>query len=124
MNFTFRSGRLLCAAALLAVPSVGLAQDNATNAAINATEVTNTTTADPALNDSMAADAATSDSFNTAAPMDDPTLANDMALANTVEPERDDNDFPWGLLGLLGLAGLLGRKKNDGDIHVDARRDS
>lgn len=37
----------------------------------------------------------------------------------------DDNDFPWGLLGLLGLAGLLGRKKsNDRDIHVDARRDT
>lgn len=38
----------------------------------------------------------------------------------TIERE-DDNDFPWGLLGLLGLAGLLGRKKHDSDIHVDAR---
>jgi hypothetical protein len=48
---------------------------------------------------------------------------------NTVtrEVEREDNDFPWGLLGLLGLAGLLGgRKKRDDarDIHVDARRDN
>jgi LPXTG-motif cell wall-anchored protein len=35
--------------------------------------------------------------------------------------EREDNDFPWGLLGLLGLAGLLGRKKKEADVHVDAR---
>ena len=27
--------------------------------------------------------------------------------------EREDRDFPWGLLGLLGLAGLLGRKRDD-----------
>jgi hypothetical protein len=39
------------------------------------------------------------------------------------EREDDDNDFPWGLLGLVGLAGLLGRKRNERDIHVDARRD-
>lgn len=38
--------------------------------------------------------------------------------------EREDNDFPWGLLGLLGLAGLLGRKKKDADIHVDARHNT
>jgi MYXO-CTERM domain-containing protein len=36
--------------------------------------------------------------------------------------EEDDNDFPWGLLGLLGLAGLLGRKRQERDIHVDARK--
>ncbi len=35
---------------------------------------------------------------------------------------EDDNDFPWGLLGLLGLAGLLGRKRQERDIHVDARK--
>ena len=39
----------------------------------------------------------------------------------TTQP-REENHFPWGLLGLLGLAGLLGRKKQD-DIHVDARHD-
>lgn len=39
------------------------------------------------------------------------------------EREREDRDFPWGLLGLLGLAGLLGRKRKDNDVHVDARRD-
>ena len=36
--------------------------------------------------------------------------------------DDDDGDFPWGLLGLLGLAGLAGLKRNDRDIHVDARR--
>lgn len=39
--------------------------------------------------------------------------------------EENDDDFPWGLLGLLGLAGLLGlNRKDDRDIHVDARRDT
>ena len=38
--------------------------------------------------------------------------------------EKEDNDFPWGLLGLIGLAGLLGRKRKEADIHVDARRDN
>ena len=46
------------------------------------------------------------------------TTANDVARAQTVQPERDDNDFPWGLLGLLGLAGLLGRKRDD-HVRVD-----
>jgi len=36
----------------------------------------------------------------------------------------DDDGFDWGWLGLLGLAGLLGLKKNDRDVHVDARRDT
>lgn len=30
-----------------------------------------------------------------------------------VDGDRDDDGFPWGLLGLLGLAGLLGLKKPD-----------
>jgi hypothetical protein len=38
--------------------------------------------------------------------------------------EREDDDFDWGWLGLLGLAGLLGLKKNDRNVHVDARRDT
>jgi hypothetical protein len=42
----------------------------------------------------------------------------------TTTVEKDDKDFPWGLLGLLGLAGLIPRKRKDGDIHVDARRDT
>jgi MYXO-CTERM domain-containing protein len=41
----------------------------------------------------------------------------------TVERE-EDNDFPWGLLGLLGLAGLLGGRKKERDIHVDARHNN
>lgn len=42
----------------------------------------------------------------------------------TYEREDDDDGFDWGLLGLLGLAGLLGLKKNERDVHVDARRDT
>ncbi|HEX8444492.1 MAG TPA: WGxxGxxG family protein [Allosphingosinicella sp.] len=33
---------------------------------------------------------------------------------------QEDNDFPWGLLGLLGLAGLIPRKKAP-DVHIDNR---
>jgi len=35
----------------------------------------------------------------------------DPAVTTSVPVEDDDNDFPWGLLGLIGLAGLLGRKR-------------
>lgn len=58
-----------------------------------------------------------------------PTVASAQDNANTVDTsygnpqvEEDDDDFPWGLLGLLGLAGLLGRKRQERDIHVDARK--
>jgi len=119
---TLRNGRVLWAAALLAIPSLASAQDNASSTVTNADAiVANDAMADPALSDPMATDMGAANGMGTTAmPMDD-TLANDMALANTVEPERDDKDFPWGLLGLLGLAGLMGRKKDD--IHVDARTD-
>ena len=54
------------------------------------------------------------------------TADTGMSADPTVMPvERDDdNDFPWGLLGLLGLAGLLGRKR-DTHVHHDTtvRRD-
>jgi MYXO-CTERM domain-containing protein len=43
---------------------------------------------------------------------------------DTTTVQKEDHDFPWGLLGLLGLAGLLGRKRKESDIHVDARRDT
>jgi MYXO-CTERM domain-containing protein len=43
---------------------------------------------------------------------------NSTDTVTTAPVQDDDNDFPWGLLGLLGLAGLLGRKRND-HIHVD-----
>jgi MYXO-CTERM domain-containing protein len=40
-------------------------------------------------------------------------------MAMPVERE-DDNDFPWGLLGLLGLAGLIPRKRTtDNDNRSD-----
>lgn len=42
----------------------------------------------------------------------------------TAVTREEDNDFPWGLLGLLGLAGLLGRKRKEADIHVDARHNN
>lgn len=42
----------------------------------------------------------------------------------TTDNRDDDNDFPWGLLGLFGLAGLLGRKRRDDDVHVDRTADT
>ena len=123
MIFALRNGRVLWAAALLAIPSVASAQGNASGNVTNADAiVTNDAMADPALSDPMATDLGTANGMGTTAMPTDETLANDMALADTVEPERDDKDFPWGLLGLLGLAGLMGRNKRD-DIHVDARTD-
>ena len=94
---------MLVVGSLVALPSAASAQDNTVvgNGSVA------TDTIDPAFNQSVAT--TTTDPFvNEPAPV--PVR------------EEEDNDFPWGLLGLLGLAGLLGRKKND-DIHVDARSD-
>ncbi len=121
MLLNLKHGRVLWAAALLAIPSIAIAQDNASGVANADAAVANSAIADPALNDPMATDMGAANGMGTTAMPIDDTLANDMALADTVEPERDDKDFPWGLLGLLGLAGLMGRKKDD--IHVDARTD-
>jgi len=121
MLITLKHGRVICAAALLAIPSIAISQDNTSNVANADAAVANSTLADPSLNDPMATDMGAANGMGTTAMPMDETLANDMALADTVEPEKDDKDFPWGLLGLLGLAGLMGRKK--GDIHVDARTD-
>ena len=44
-------------------------------------------------------------------------------MTTQTRPVDDDNDFPWGLLGLLGLAGLLGRKR-DNDVHVNRTTNS
>lgn len=85
---------VLVAASFMLLPSAASAQDNTLNAV------------DPVFNDTVATTGT------------DP-LVNDVA---PVPVREDDDDFPWGLLGLLGLAGLLGRKKKD-DIHVDARND-
>jgi MYXO-CTERM domain-containing protein len=35
---------------------------------------------------------------------------------DATQPADDDDDFPWGLLGLAGLAGLLPRKNRDDDV--------
>ena len=98
MSKTCRACRgLLCGAALLALPSLSLAQ--------------NTSTADNVVAE---------DGFT-------PNAADTMAYDNTVTTtdtrEDDDDDFPWGLLGLIGLAGLIPRKHKAADINVDARRD-
>ncbi len=137
---------LVVGAALLAIaPASAIAQSNTTgdtsadtsvtNSTLNGTEVVDplatnvgTTTADPlATNSGGSLDTSGTGAGaagTTVAPVDplatDP-LANDMALAQNVQPQEEDNDFPWGLLGLLGLAGLLGRKKNDHHDH-DTRR--
>jgi hypothetical protein len=97
-----------CAAVALVagIPAAAVAQDNTAG----------TTVADPSLN-------ATAD-----------PMANDLGVTTTTDPmltdppaapvEREDNDFPWGLLGLLGLAGLMGRKRNDDHVRDDHNRDA
>ncbi|WP_375427919.1 WGxxGxxG family protein [uncultured Sphingomonas sp.] len=51
-----------------------------------------------------------------------PATASAQATGDTAttttyqDTERDDDRFPWGLLGLLGLAGLIPRKRQ---VHVD-----
>jgi LPXTG-motif cell wall-anchored protein len=60
---------------------------------------------------------------------DDTTVTNSYDPATDTErtttvTREEDNDFPWGLLGLLGLAGLLGRKRKEADVHVDARHNT
>ena len=46
------------------------------------------------------------------------TTVDDTAMSTPVERE-DDDDFPWGILGIIGLAGLLGRKRDNNDARVD-----
>ncbi|GEM45695.1 WGxxGxxG family protein [Deinococcus cellulosilyticus] len=37
--------------------------------------------------------------------------------------DRNEADFPWGLLGLLGLAGLAGRRRHDDrTVHTNTNR--
>jgi len=98
---------LLMASLSAFAPAAAVAQDTAAPAA-----------------DANLSNSANTDSMdtmgNSAVPTND-TLANDITLAQTAQPEReDDDDLPWGLLGLLGLAGLLGRKRHeDRHVHVD-----
>ena len=41
---------------------------------------------------------------------------NDTTVTRTTYQEKEDHDFPWGLLGLLGLDGLIPRGKKQ--VHV------
>jgi hypothetical protein len=41
-------------------------------------------------------------------------------LSTTYQQEEDD-EIPWGLIGLFGLAGLLGLKRRDNHVHGDPR---
>ena len=113
--------RACAAAALLAMSSAALAQDNTVNAVDPAL---NTTTADPLANDTsdvLVTDPLANDPMATTTT--DP-LATDPMLNETDVDDDDDGGFPWGLLGLLGLAGLLGGKRRDDDVRVDTTRDT
>ena len=119
------------AAALLTVSPAALAQNETANTTGGATDpAANTTTADPLATNTTgtAADPLATDPMATTAdPMATTTdpMMNDPMMMNTGEQQEEDNDFPWGLLGLLGLAGLLGlKRRDDRDVHVDARRDT
>ena len=47
--------------------------------------------------------------------------ATDNADTTVVAQDRDDHDFPWGLLGLLGLGGLAGLRRRDHEVRRDER---
>lgn len=124
MRSTSTATKVLAAASLAMLSATASAQDNTLGNVDAANAIaTNDTLADPALNDPAMADPlATNATDPLAAPTTDPMMT-DNATAAPVQQE-EDNDFPWGLLGLLGLAGLIPRKRKDtGNINVDARRD-
>ena len=118
MASTIMGTKGLAIAGLLMISSAASAQDN-TIGNLDAGNVVNTNgmVTDPAMSDPLAT--------NAADPLATPTTDPMMADNTTTMPvqEEDDDDFPWGLLGLLGLAGLIPRKRKGGDINVDARRD-
>ena len=111
MRFKSTATKGLALASLLLVSAAASAQDN-TLGNVDSANATDATLADPL---------ATNTTDPLATPTTDPTLA-DNTMAVPVQ-EEEDNDFPWGLLGLLGLAGLIPRKRKEPDINVDARRD-
>jgi hypothetical protein len=116
---------MVIAATIALIPTAASAQDNVL---INDVTVAATTQVDPAMDPAM--DPALNATTNTLGdpslpPMPEDPSINEMVISDTPPPEENDNDFPWGLLGLLGLAGLLGlKKKDDKDIHVDARHNT
>jgi len=135
-------------AAMLTVPAAtAVAQDNSTagtTTSVNATGGTATTTGNQMTTDAAMTGTTGTNAMGTTGmdnTMSDPSAMNTMETdtANmtamdtgyetneqyTQVQQEEDNDFPWGLLGLLGLAGLLGgRKKSASDIHVDARHNN
>ena len=114
--------RACAAAALFAMSSAALAQENTANT-VNAVDPAVTTTADPLANDAnmIMTDPLVNDPMATTTV--DP-LATDPMLNETDVDDDDDGGFPWGLLGLLGLAGLLGTRRRDDDVRVDRTRDT
>jgi hypothetical protein len=109
MTDTLKARAILLASVIALTPVAGLAQGTAT------------TTADTNLVNSSNADSM--DTMGTTVPPSGVT-ANDVALAESIPPASrdDDDDFPWGILGLVGLAGLLGRKRDDDRVEVRSDR--
>ena len=102
---SFHARAIVLASLMALSPAAGLAQNSGGTSSNSVANTANT--------DSM-------DTMGTGAAPATDAMANDMALAQTAQPEREDHDFPWGLLGLLGLAGLFGRKRHDDDhVRVD-----
>ena len=119
-----KSSITCAAAALLAISSTALAQDNTANT-INAVDPALNATADPLANDAnvITTDPLANDPLMTA-PATDPLAADPMLNATDDDDRDDDRSFPWGLLGLLGLVGLLGTRRRDDDVRVDTTRDT
>jgi hypothetical protein len=123
MRSTSTATKGLAIAGLLMISAAAGAQDN-TLGNLDAANTVNTNgmVTDPTLNDPAMADPLATNTVDPlATPTTDPMMA-DNTMAVPVQ-EEEDNDFPWGLLGLLGLAGLIPRKRKEADINVDARRD-
>ena len=119
--------RACAAAAMLALSTAALAQENTANTMNAADPALTTTTTDPLATDPAnvtTTDPLANDPLATTTTTD--PLATDPMMTNTVEVDEGDGDqdFPWGLLGILGLAGLLGMKRRDDDVRVDTTRDT
>ena len=123
MPITSKAAKGMVIAGLLVMSAAARAQDNTIgNLDAGNTVNTNGMVTDPALNDPAMTDPLATNTMDPlATPTTDPMMTDNMMAAPVQEEE--DNDFPWGLLGLLGLAGLIPRKRKEGDINVDARRD-
>jgi MYXO-CTERM domain-containing protein len=117
--------RACAAAALFAISSSAIAQDNTGNT-VNAedTAVTTTTTADPLATNNVAATDPLANDALAVPPPADPMATDPMLNTTDDDDDHDRGGFPWGLLGLVGLAGLLGTRRRDDDIRVDRTRDT